>query len=58
MTFIKTRTLLSGLLVLATANGFAQKGTPKTPAAPPQKETPAQKTPAKDTASDATPSQA
>jgi tetratricopeptide (TPR) repeat protein len=57
MTFIKIRTLLSGLLLLITANLFAQQGTPKTPNAPSQKETPAQKAPAKDLAKDATPSQ-
>ncbi|HEY1936337.1 MAG TPA: tetratricopeptide repeat protein [Candidatus Angelobacter sp.] len=57
MTFIKIRTLLPGLLLLITANLFAQQGTPKTPNAPSQKETPAQKAPAKDSAKDATPSQ-
>ena len=47
MTFIKTRILLPGLLLLTTANVFAQKNTaPKTPAAPAQKEAQPQKQPA------------
>jgi tetratricopeptide (TPR) repeat protein len=54
MTFIKNRTLLSGLLLLSTVTVFAQSGSKKTPAAP------AQKLPAasqKDTAKDAKPDQ-
>jgi len=38
MTFIKNRILLSALLLLTTANGFAQQNTPKKPAAPSKKE--------------------
>jgi tetratricopeptide (TPR) repeat protein len=64
MTFIKTRFLLSGLFLLTTANVFAQQGAvPKTPAAPPQKETAAPqkgaatKDASQDAAKDAKPSQ-
>ena len=55
MNFIKTRILLSGLLLLTTANVFGQqKAAPKTPAAPAQKETAApQKGAAKDAATNA-----
>src|ERR1700743_1444245 len=54
MTFIKTRILLSGLLILSTANGFAQSGAKKTQPAPAQKDSAAQRrpAPAKDAASD------
>jgi tetratricopeptide (TPR) repeat protein len=52
MTFIKTRILLPGLVLLTTANVFAQKNTsPKTPAAPQQKDAQPQKPAAKADAS-------
>ena len=55
MNFIKIRILLSGLLLLTTANVFGQqKAAPKTPAAPPQKETPAPQKGATKAATDAT----
>jgi tetratricopeptide (TPR) repeat protein len=58
MTFIKKRTLLSGLLLLSTVTVFAQSGSKKTPAAPAQKQPAAsQKDAAKDAAKDATPDQ-
>ena len=52
MTFIKTRIFLPGLLLLTTANVFAQKNTaPRTPAAPAQKDAQPQKPAAKADAS-------
>src|SRR5258708_21834560 len=47
MTSIKNRIFLSGLLLLTTANVFAQQNSPKTPATPSKKEAaPPQKAPA------------
>lgn len=57
MTFIKTRTLLSGLLLLSTVTVFAQTGpTQKTPAASPQKGA-AQKDATKDASKEVNPDQ-
>jgi tetratricopeptide (TPR) repeat protein len=59
MTFIKNRTLLSGLLLLSTVTVFAQSGSKKTPAAPAQKQPAASQKDAsqKDAAKDASPDQ-